>query len=80
MGDDMARLVDALASIRQEAEMAQGEWSVNVDDAPMARSICRTGKMGLCRLCKDPTTSRDKTDMRYWLCSYCQRMMDEPGD
>lgn len=42
------------------------------------RNGLRNGTMGHCWYCKDITNHKDI--FARWLCSYCERMMENPGD
>ena len=46
-------------------------------EAAIERGL-RNGTMGKCWYCKDITNHKDI--FARWLCSYCERMMENPGD
>lgn len=58
-----------------------GDDESRAEDARIEAAIDKAlvrGDMGYCWYCKDPTARQDE-DGR-WLCRYCAKMMDEPGD
>lgn len=46
-------------------------------EAAIDKALLR-GDMGYCHVCRDATARKDEDDR--WLCRYCAKMMNEPGD